>query len=156
MYVKSMLSRIKGAPSKAWNDWKIYRNYPGMQYRDIHDIIPKSFMWKYPSSGSQKYENFNFNQDYFKWDYKTPYRYSPYFIRRMFPEPNVKEKMIYLVPEEFEGKAELKEHFDKNYGNVNLEFYDNSKSLSERHENYFELIKNSYEERDLLSECKIS
>ena len=152
MYVKSMLSRIKGAPSKAWNDWKVFRNYPGMEYRDVHNIIPKSVMLKYPSSGSVKYENFLFNRDYFKWDYKLAYRYSPYFIRRIFPEQNVKEKHILGLPENFEGKAQIESHYKENYKNFELRFYNSPKTLAEKHEELSNIVKNLFEQRDLLNE----
>ena len=42
-------------------------------------------MWKFPARGSIKYEKI-LNSDYFKSDYKTPYRDSIYFIRRFFPD----------------------------------------------------------------------
>ena len=56
-----------------------------MEYRDIHGIMPKSHIWKFPARGSIKYEKI-LNSDYFKSDYKTPYRDSIYFIRRFFPD----------------------------------------------------------------------
>jgi hypothetical protein len=56
-----------------------------MEYRDVHGIMPKSHMWKFPGRGSVKYDK-TFNGDYFKWDYKTSYRDSIYFIRRFFPD----------------------------------------------------------------------
>jgi hypothetical protein len=94
MYVKYLINRIKSTPSKAWNDWKTFRNFPGMEYRDVHGVIPKYFMWKFPARGSVKYEPIH-NSDNFKDDYKTPYRDSVYFVRRFHPEIPVKSDHYY-------------------------------------------------------------
>lgn len=60
-----------------------------MQYRDVYDIIPKSYQWRTPSPGSYKI-NKEYESEYFKWDYKKPYRDSIYFVRRFYPDfPNL-------------------------------------------------------------------
>ena len=159
MYVKSLMSRIKNAPSKAWNDWKIFRNYPGMEYRDIHNIIPKSHMWKFPSQGSVKYENKHLTNDYFKWDYKIAFRNSPYFIRRIFPEISKKYEIRHALPITSEDMTEFSNsHMNwKDLVSQGTTFIneDNSKqSLQEKYDEYAGLVENMFEKRDLLAECK--
>lgn len=56
-----------------------------MQYRDVYDIIPKSYQWRTPSPGSYKI-NKQYDEEYFKWNYKKPYRDSIYFVRRFYPD----------------------------------------------------------------------
>ncbi len=68
-----------------------------MEYRDVHGILPKSHMWKFPGRGSVKYEK-TYNKDYFKSDYKTPYRDSIYFIRRFFPDSPTKTVAYHNPP----------------------------------------------------------
>lgn len=68
-----------------------------MEYRDVHGILPKSHMWKFPGRGSVKYEKIH-NEDYFKWDYKIPYRDSIYFIRRFFPDMPTKTVAYHNLP----------------------------------------------------------
>ena len=160
MYVKSLMSRIKGAPAKAWNDWKIFRNYPGMEYRDIHGIIPKSHMWKFPSQGSIKYENRNFNADYFKWDYKLAYRMSPYFIRRIFPEVPQKNTYRHAFPITPEDMAAFeKRHMNWKDATEMTKFIsvDNSaQTLEDKHEEYAGLVSGMFENRDIRLECNIN
>lgn len=57
-----------------------------MNYKDIHGIYPGSTMWRTPSPGSDKPDPSNPIWGYnFKWDYKTPYKYSPYWVRKFHP-----------------------------------------------------------------------
>src|SRR5690242_18191972 len=98
MYVKYLMNRIKNAPSKHWKDWVSFRNYPGMEYKDVHDIMPKSHLYKFPAPASIKYENEIYSQDYFKWDYKTSYRYSVYFVRRIFTDIPHKNVIRHSLP----------------------------------------------------------
>lgn len=72
-----------------------------MQYRDIYKIQPGTFEWRYlsPSNTLLTKEN-GLTEDYFKNDYKAPYKYSPYFLRKIDPyqshriitRPKVKEE----------------------------------------------------------------
>lgn len=57
-----------------------------MEYREILNIVPGSYVWRTPSPGSQKPTD----EAFFKWDYKTSYKSSPYFIRRYRPIPSEK------------------------------------------------------------------
>jgi hypothetical protein len=53
-----------------------------MEYRDVMHIIPSSFLWRTPSPGSYKPdEGHQHDQEYFKWNYKTGYKDSPYYLR---------------------------------------------------------------------------
>ncbi len=54
-------------------------------------------MWKFPARGSVKYDK-TYNSDYFKWDYKIPYRDSIYFIRRFFPDVPVETVAYHNIP----------------------------------------------------------
>lgn len=94
-----------------------------MQYRDVHDIVPKSYMWKFPSPGSAKYElNGGLNDDYFKWDYKTAYRNSIYFVRRIFNELPKKPKSYNYLPI---SEQDIKEFSDRDpnwKGNIHLNY----------------------------------
>jgi hypothetical protein len=158
MYVKSLISRIKNTPSKAWNDWKIFRNYPGMEYRDLHNIIPKSHMWKFPSQGSIKYENKHGNTDFFKWDYKLAFRSSPYFIRRIYPESPKKYEMRHsfpITPEDMTQLGNSHLNWKDQVEKTKIVSMDNSSlSVQEKYNEYEDLVKNMFETRDLLSECK--
>ncbi len=149
-----MMSRIKGAPSKLWNDWKLFRNYPGMEYRDIHEIIPKSHMWKYPSQASIKYENEVFNKDYFKWDYKLAFRNSPYFIRRIFPEASKKCYFRYAYPltkEDIAGIGSSNPNWKDAISDLEFVSVNNDhQTLAEKHDEYFDLVKNSFETTNYL------
>jgi len=158
MYVKSLISRVKNGPSKAWNDWKSFRNYPGMEYRDVHNIIPKSHMWKFPSQGSIKYEKKFHNTDYFKWDYKLAYRMSPYFIRRIYPETPVKYELHHAFPISSDDMTNFeKMHINwKDYTNT-VKFIndDNSnQTIEEKHQEYASLVESMFEHKNVRKECK--
>ncbi len=157
MYVKYLVNRIKSAPAKMWNDWKVFRNYPGMEYRDVHDIIPKSHMWKFPSQGSIKYDK-RFNPDYFKWDYKTPYRDSTYFARRIFPD-SPKKSILYtslkISNEDIDAMSKRHPNWKDHFSHQRLTYVGNEeKTLEEKHEEYGNLVQNMFETRDLTTECK--
>jgi hypothetical protein len=157
MYVKSMLTRIKGAPSKAWTDWKVFRNYPGMEYRDVHEIIPKSFLWKYPSQGSIKYENSHFNVDYFKWDYKLPYRSSPYFNRKVNPPTTEKTYLFHhFKEEELTAQDSSNPGWREKFCRIELVSHNTDNiTLQEKHDTYYNMIKDSFENEDIYNTCTL-
>ena len=150
-----MLTRIKGAPSKAWGDWKSFRNYPGMEYRDVHEIIPKSFLWKYPSQGSIKYENSIFNVDYFKWDYKLPYRSSPYFNRRVHPPATEKAYLHHNnSSEDLVVIDSSRPGWREKFSGMDLVSQNsNHMTLQEKHDSYYNLIKDYFEKEDIANTC---
>ena len=159
MYVKYLMNRIKSTPSKLWSDWKSFRNYPGMEYRDVHNIMPKSHAWKFPSPGSVKYENSNFNADYFKQDYKIPYRDSPYFVRKIFPDSGKKTNTYHALPITEEDIKELKGRSqnwaDEVSQNNIVNISNDHLSLEEKHEDYANMVECMFETRNVLTECKL-
>jgi len=46
-----MLERVKNQPGKLWKDWKMFRNHPGLEYRDEYDVLPSSYYDRFPSPG---------------------------------------------------------------------------------------------------------
>jgi hypothetical protein len=69
-----------------------------MEYRDVHNIMPKSHLYKFLGNASHKFENEGFNSDYFKWDFKLSYRYSIYFVRRLYTELPTKYEIYHSLP----------------------------------------------------------
>lgn len=63
-----------------------------MEYRDVLNIVPGSYIYRTPSPGSVKVESIQ-HPEHFKWDYKTSYKSSPYFIRRYRPIPATTSKI---------------------------------------------------------------
>lgn len=61
-----------------------------MQYRDVYKIIPQSYTWRYISPASVVMDRYTMPQ-YMKEDYKTPYKKSENYLRKLipFPSPNV-------------------------------------------------------------------
>ena len=51
MYLKYIVNRAKNAPSKWWLDWKRFRNFPGMEYLDIHNHLGGVRQERFPSPG---------------------------------------------------------------------------------------------------------
>lgn len=62
-----------------------------MEYRDVMEVIPATFLDRFPSPGNHK-PNPEKEPWKFRWDYKTSYRDSPYFIRR--GRPNVEYSTV--------------------------------------------------------------
>lgn len=60
-----------------------------MQYRDVYHILPNSYEWRHISP-SNYYITKDVQPDIYVKDYKTPYKYSQYFLRRLVPlEKNI-------------------------------------------------------------------
>jgi hypothetical protein len=113
MYAKYLLQRVKYGRTKLWEDWKQWRNSPGMQYRDIYGIYPGSYTWRYfsPSSIPIGKES---GEEYIKEDYKTPYRKSSNYMRKITPESDVQTTMKFPFSE---GEKEyLNKYFDNYEG----------------------------------------
>jgi len=72
-----------------------------MEYRDIHNILPGSFLWRFPAPGSEKIEE-DYCPQWFVQDYKTAYRNSVHYIRRIRPktEPPRFKSYNYQIDEE--------------------------------------------------------
>jgi hypothetical protein len=128
-----------------------------MQYRDVYNILPGSYLWRTPSPGSNKSDPV-MDGEYFKWDYKTPYRDSHYYARRMFQnEPdllkvhtNYKYKM-----EDFDKINNIHPGYkEKAYGK-GIEYLNfNEKSVEESKEFAADFIKTFFEKDHLLDNCK--
>jgi hypothetical protein len=156
MYVKYLINRIQTGPSSLWTRWKSFRNYPGMEYRDVHGIIPGSIMWKFPNQGSIKYKKDMINNaDYFKLDFKTPYRDSPYFVRRFAPDYPERTVMYHNLEITKEDINEM----SRNHLNWKEDFYDKKEinyysptenmSIEDKHEFYGNFFK-TYDESEKL------
>jgi hypothetical protein len=64
-----------------------------MEYKDINKIEPGSYIWRTPSPASEKFDPLN-TPRLFKWDYKTPYKGGPYYLRRKItPNATAKDKI---------------------------------------------------------------
>ncbi len=139
------MNRIKSAPSKMWKDWQSFRNYPGMEYRDVHGVMPGSLLHRFPGPASEKYINSGMTKDYFKWDYKQSYRYSIYFVRRIYQEEKKKFTIRHAFPitdadiQEFSARhPNWKQHYeDAKVSNVSNDHL----SLEEKHQDYANLIQ---------------
>jgi len=109
MYAKYLLQRVKYGRTKLWEDWKQWRNSPGMQYRDIYGIYPGSYTWRYisPSSIPVGKES---GEGYIKEDYKTPYKKSSNYLRKLSPEP--KGSIIMKFPYSEKEKEGLNKYFE--------------------------------------------
>jgi hypothetical protein len=64
-----------------------------MEFKDVMEIHPKSFMWRTPSPASYK-PDYNTDASFFKWDYKISYKNSPYYIRNKI-SPSIGKNTIY-------------------------------------------------------------
>lgn len=89
-----------------FQEWKVWRTYPTMEYRDVHKIIPGSYSWRFPSPASEKQEE-NFTPDWFTNDYKTSFRNSRHYIRRIRPLFNGPKKQFYNYQIENDAKENL-------------------------------------------------
>jgi hypothetical protein len=138
-----------------------------MQYRDVHNIIPKSYMWKFPSQGSIKYEENNLydKESYFKWDFKTPYRESIYFVRRLWSKMSDQKEFQNAVPisdQEIKELSQSDPNWKGNYIYNIIEYYEDVKfvdiridhlTLEEKHEYYYNAIKGVHETIDYGEKC---
>ncbi len=58
-----------------------------MQYRDVYKIIPQSYTWRYISPASDPMDRYTMQQ-FMKEDYKTPYKKSSNYLRKLIPHAN--------------------------------------------------------------------
>ena len=68
-----------------------------MEYRDVHNIIPGSYSWRTPSPASEKVTE-DFVPHWFEKDYKTSYRNTQHYIRRIRPNFNPPEQKFFNFP----------------------------------------------------------
>ena len=67
-----------------------------MQYRDVYKIQPGSYEWRYLSPANYVLDHEQ-SPEFFKSDYKTPYRQSPHFLRKIKPY-NPPGQKVFLEP----------------------------------------------------------
>lgn len=77
-----------------------------MEYRDVHNIIPGSYLWRFPAPGSEKVGE-EYSPQWFVKDYKTAYRNSEHYIRRIRPKIDPPKQKYFNFPVEEETKTEL-------------------------------------------------
>jgi hypothetical protein len=65
-----------------------------MEYKDINNLIPPSFVWRTPSPASYKPDP-QYDKKSFKWDYKTSYKSGPYYIRHKINPKSSDKTQIY-------------------------------------------------------------
>jgi len=70
-----------------------------MQYRDVYKIIPQSYTWRYISPASDTMDRYTMDQ-FMKEDYKTPYKKSSNYLRKLVPYTNPVEITISKFSEE--------------------------------------------------------
>jgi hypothetical protein len=131
-----------------------------MQYRDVYGVIPGSYLWRTPSPGSHK-PTPESDPDIFKWDYKTPYRESIYFVRRFLPDlPNNSEQLsAYKMKQEDFDKVNseypsYKDCFDKPGKYKYFDSFEN-KTTEELKEIASNIVNYHYEARNELMDCNI-
>lgn len=77
-----------------------------MEYRDVHNIIPGSYLWRFPAPASEKIEE-SYNPQWFIKDYKTSYRNSRHFIRKVRPKLDLPRQKYYNFPVDEDAKKTL-------------------------------------------------
>lgn len=79
----------------------MWRNSPGMEHKDVDitNIEPLSFKWRHVSPGNMA-RNSEENPEGFAQDYKTPYRYSRHFLRKLSPIEEKTEMIIGKIPDD--------------------------------------------------------
>lgn len=68
-----------------------------MEYRDVHNILPGSYSWRTPSPASEKVTE-EFVPMWFDTDYKTSFRNTKHYIRRIRPNFRPPTLSIYNFP----------------------------------------------------------
>jgi len=90
-----------------------------MEYRDVHNIVPGSYMWRFPAPGSEKVSE-EYTPQWFIQDYKTSYRNSTHYLRRIRPKVQPPRIKLYNFPVEEETKNELYSLIEDSKSNFNL------------------------------------
>ena len=147
MYAKYLIRRVKYGRTKLWQDWKEWRNWPTMQYRDVYNIHPGSYTWRYLSPSSIPISADSHSQ-YITEDYKTPYKKSERFLRKFPPDSQpievnyskFNEKEQTQINEIFDNYPGLKKVYDK----TNIKFLSDIEE-GDKEENIKTLVRSSFE-----------
>ena len=99
-----------------------------MEYRDVYNIYPESFKWRHISPANEL-RTPEENPSAFRPDYKTPYRFSPYFLRKLRPiEDSIKFQLhpkyadFYKKLDNNDENHELKQYITKeNFTTIDFE-----------------------------------
>jgi len=68
-----------------------------MEYRDVHGVIPNTYSWRTPAPASEKVRE-EYTPQWYERDYKTSYRNSKHYIRKLRPLFNPPEKKYFNFP----------------------------------------------------------
>ncbi len=89
-----------------------------MEYRDVHNILPGSYLWRFPAPGSEKIEE-DYCPQWFIKEYKTAYKNSPHYIRRIRPKVDPPKQKYYNFPIDDDSKKNLQYLIEDSKSNSN-------------------------------------
>lgn len=78
-----------------------------MEYRDVHKVLPGSYMWRFPAPGSEKVEE-SFTPQWFEKDYKTAYRNSKHYVSKLRPDLELPNQKFFNFQIDEDSKNTLK------------------------------------------------